>query len=439
MTGVQTCALPILKLKAIILSAGEGSRMRPLTLTKPKTMLPVAGKPIIQYNIESLRDNGITDILLIVRYKEEMVRNYFGDGSDFGVNIFYKTQKDFLGTANAISYGEDFIDDSIIVLNGDIILDDEIIHEIIKKYNYLTPDTLMLLTEVEDPSAFGVVEIENGNIKSIVEKPKREEAPSNLVNAGIYIFNKDIFDKIRKTEISERGEYEITDSVSLQIKDNKTVIGHKTSKDWIDVGRPWELIEVNEDLIGKLKTEIKGTIEDGAFIHGEVFLDEGSVIKAGVYIEGNVYIGKNCDIGPNSYIRGNTYFGDNVHVGNAVEIKNSIIMENTNVSHLSYVGDSVIGSNCNIAAGTNIANLRFDNATIKTKIKNQKIDSGRRKLGAIIGDSVKTGINSSFSPGVKVGHNSTIGSGVLLYEDLPSDTRVLEKQTHIVQKKKKKN
>ena len=428
-----------MKLKAIILSAGEGSRMRPLTLTKPKTMLPVAGKPIIQYNIESLRDNGITDILLIVRYKEEIVRNYFGDGSDFGVNISYKTQKDFLGTANAISYGEDFIDDSIIVLNGDIILDDEIIHEIIKKYNYLSPDTLMLLTEVEDPSAFGVVEIENGNIKNIVEKPKREEAPSNLVNAGIYIFNKDIFDKIRETEISERGEYEITDSVSLQIEDNKTVIGHKTSKDWIDVGRPWELIEVNEELIGKLKTEIKGTVEAGAVIHGEVFLDEGSVIKAGVYIEGNVYIGKNCDIGPNSYIRGNTYFGDNVHVGNAVEIKNSIIMENTNVSHLSYVGDSVIGSNCNIAAGTNIANLRFDNATIKTKIKNQKIDSGRRKLGAIIGDSVKTGINSSFSPGVKVGHNSTIGSGVLLYEDLPSDTRGLEKQTHIIQKKKKKN
>lgn len=428
-----------MKLKAIILSAGEGSRMRPLTLTKPKTMLPVAGKPIIQYNIESLRDNGITDILLIVRYKEEIVRNYFGDGSDFGVNISYKTQKDFLGTANAISYGEDFIDDSIIVLNGDIILDDEIIHEIIKKYNYLSPDTLMLLTEVEDPSAFGVVEIENGNIKNIVEKPKREEAPSNLVNAGIYIFNKDIFDKIRETEISERGEYEITDSVSLQIENNKKVIGHKTSKDWIDVGRPWELIEVNEELIGKLKTEIKGTVEAGAVIHGEVFLDEGSVIKAGVYIEGNVYIGKNCDIGPNSYIRGNTYFGDNVHVGNAVEIKNSIIMENTNVSHLSYVGDSVIGSNCNIAAGTNIANLRFDNATIKTKIKNQKIDSGRRKLGAIIGDSVKTGINSSFSPGVKVGHNSTIGSGVLLYEDLPSDTRVLEKQTHIIQKKKKKN
>lgn len=424
-------------MKAIILSAGEGSRMRPLTLTKPKTMLPVAGKPIIQHNIESLRENGITDILLIVRYKEDIVRDYFKDGSEFGVNISYERQMDFLGTANAIGYGKDFVEDSLIVLNGDIILDSDVMHEIIEEYNSEKPDTLMLLTEVEDPTAFGVVEIDGKDIKNIIEKPSIEEAPSNLINAGIYVFNKDIFEKIDKTEISQRGEYEITDSVIMQIEDGKHVIGLKTDKDWIDVGRPWELIEVNEEVISGLKTEIKGTVEDGAFIHGEIFLDEGSIIRAGVYIEGNVYIGKNCDIGPNSYIRGNTYFGDNVHVGNAVEIKNSIIMENTNVSHLSYVGDSVIGSNCNIAAGTNIANLRFDNANVKTKIKNQVIDSGRRKLGAIIGDSVKTGINSSFSPGVKVGHNSTIGSGVLLYDDVPSDTRVLVKQNHIIQDKNK--
>ena len=425
-------------MKAVILSAGEGSRMRPLTLTKPKTMLPVAGKPIIQYNVESLRDNGVKDILLVVRYKEEMVRDYFGDGSDFGVNICYQTQKDFLGTANAISYSQDFIEDSLIVLNGDIILDGEVIKEIIEKYNNLSPDTLMLLTEVEDPSAFGVVEIEDGNIKNIVEKPNKEDAPSNLVNAGIYIFNKDIFDKINRTELSEREEYEITDSVTLQIKEGKRVIGHKTNKDWIDVGRPWELIEVNEELIADLKTEIYGIVEDGVHIHGEIFLGEGSIIRSGVYIEGNVYIGKNCDLGPNSYIRGNSYFGDNVHVGNAVEIKNSIIMENTNVSHLSYVGDSIIGSDCNIAAGTNIANLRFDNQPVRTKIKNKMIDSGRRKLGSIIGDNVKTGINSSFSPGVKVGYNSTIGSGVLLYDDVPSDCRVLVKQNHIIQNKKAK-
>ncbi|MDL2246880.1 NTP transferase domain-containing protein [Methanobrevibacter sp. OttesenSCG-928-K11] len=425
-------------MKAIILSAGEGSRMRPLTLTKPKTMLPVAGKPIIQYNIEALKECGITDILLIVRYKEDMVRNYFGDGKEFGVNITYKTQKDFLGTADAIGYGSDYIEDSLISLNGDIILDSEIIKEIISEYETKNPDTLMVLTEVEDPSSFGVVELEGDLVKNVVEKPKPGEAPSNLINTGIYIFNKNIFNSIEKTELSSRGEFEITDSLSLQINENQTVLGYKTEKHWIDVGRPWELIEVNEKLISKLKGEIKGTVEEGAVLHGEVFLDEDSIIRSGVYIEGNVYIGKNCDIGPNSFIRGNSYFGDNVKVGNAVEVKNSIVMENTNVNHLSYVGDSIIGSNCNIGAGTNIANLRFDNATIRTKIKDEKIDSGRRKLGAIIGDSVKTGINSSFSPGVKVGSNATIGSGVLLYDDVESNTRVLVRQDHVTQYKHKK-
>ena len=183
-------------MKAIILSAGEGTRMRPLTLTKPKTMLPVAGKPIIQYNIEALRDCGVKDILLIVGYKEEIVRDYFKDGSQLGVNISYATQSKLEGTADAIGYGKDFIEDSLITLNGDIILDVDILSEIIEDYEESKPDTLMVLTEVEDPSAFGVVELDGDNIINIVEKPKKEEAPSNLINTGIYIFNKDIFDKI---------------------------------------------------------------------------------------------------------------------------------------------------------------------------------------------------------------------------------------------------
>jgi len=423
-------------LKAIILSAGEGTRMRPLTLTKPKTMLPVAGKPIIQYNIESLRDSGVTDILLIVNYKESMVRNYFKDGKDLGVDISYKTQEELSGTANAIGYGENFVDEEFMVLNGDIILDTDLITNIIDVYSKNRPDTLMVLTEVEDPTLFGVVELENDIVKKIIEKPTIEEAPSNYVNSGIYIFNKDIFEKIAKTEKSPRGEYEITDSLAMQIEDGKIILGFKSNKRWLDVGRPWELIEINEFFLQSIKTNIKGEVEPGAHIHGTIHLGEGSVIRSGVYIKGFVYIGENCDIGPNCYIRGSSYFGDNVHVGNAVEIKNSIIMDNTNVNHLSYVGDSVIGSDCNIAAGTNVANLRFDNETVKTTIKDEKIDSGRRKLGAIFGDSVKTGINSSFSPGVKVGYNSLIGSDVLLYDDIGSNKIVLVKQKHTIQDKK---
>ncbi|OQD59731.1 UDP-N-acetylglucosamine pyrophosphorylase [Methanobrevibacter arboriphilus JCM 13429 = DSM 1125] len=423
-------------MKAIILSAGEGTRMRPLTLTKPKTMLPVAGKPIIQYNIESLRDSGVTDILLIVNYKEDMVRNYFKDGKDLGVNITYKKQEKLSGTANAIGYGEDFVDDEFIVLNGDIILDTALLMNIIDEYYKINPDTLMVLTEVEDPTLFGVVEIKENIVNKIIEKPTIDEAPSNYVNTGIYIFNKDIFEKIAKTKKSSRGEYEITDSLAMQIDDGKTIWGFKSNKKWLDVGRPWELIEINEYFLEEITTNIKGKVEPGAHIHGNIHLGEGSVIRSGVYIMGSVYIGEDCDIGPNCYIRGSTYLGNNVNVGNAVEIKNSIIMDDTNVNHLSYVGDSVIGSNCNIAAGTNVANLRFDNETVKTTIKDEKIDSGRRKLGAIFGDSVKTGINSSFSPGVKVGCNSSVGSDVLLYEDLDSDKVVLVKQEHIITNKK---
>lgn len=423
-------------MKAIILSAGEGTRMRPLTLTKPKTMLPVAGKPIIQYNIESLRDSGVTDILLIVNYKEDMVRNYFKDGKDLGVNITYKKQEKLSGTANAIGYGEDFVDDEFIVLNGDIILDTALLMNIIDEYYKNNPDTLMVLTEVEDPTLFGVVEIKENIVNEIIEKPTIDEAPSNYVNTGIYIFNKDIFEKIAKTKKSSRGEYEITDSLAMQIDDGKTIWGFKSNKKWLDVGRPWELIEINEYFLEEITTNIKGKVEPGAHIHGNIHLGEGSVIRSGVYIMGSVYIGEDCDIGPNCYIRGSTYLGNNVNVGNAVEIKNSIIMDDTNVNHLSYVGDSVIGSNCNIAAGTNVANLRFDNETVKTTIKDEKIDSGRRKLGAIFGDSVKTGINSSFSPGVKVGCNSSVGSDVLLYEDLDSDKVVLVKQEHIITNKK---
>ncbi|MDR3223559.1 MAG: NTP transferase domain-containing protein [Methanobrevibacter sp.] len=426
-------------MKAVILSAGEGRRMRPLTLTKPKTMLPVAGKPIIQYNIEALRDNGITDILLIVKYKQDLVKDYFKDGKDFGVNISYKTQEEPAGTADAIGCSKNFIkNDNLIVLNGDIILDKELISEIIDDYNDSHFDTLMVLTEVEDPSYYGVVEMQGILVKNIIEKPKKEDAPSNLINTGIYIFNKDIFDKIAKTKISSRGEFEITDSLALQIKDNKNIRGFITDKKWIDIGMPWDLLEINELIIGQIKEDILGNIEDGVTINGTVFLDEGSIIRSGVYIEGFVYIGKNCDVGPNSFIRGNSYFGDNVNVGNAVEIKNSIIMENTNINHLSYIGDSIIGSHCNLGAGTNVANLRFDDKTVLMSVKGQKTNTGRRKLGSVIGDNVKTGINTSFSPGVTVGFNSFIGPGILLQNDVESNKIVLLKQQqHLIDNLKK--
>lgn len=416
-------------MQAAILTAGEGTRMRPLTLTRPKTMLPVGGKPIIQYNIEALRDAGVEEILLITGYCEEIIKDYFGDGGDFGVKIKYITQEERLGTAHAIGHVKDILTEEFIVLNGDIILDPDLISEMIDNYESSSADSMMILTEVEDPSSFGVVELEANCIKNIVEKPSIEDAPSNFINTGIYVFNQDILDKIDDTELSLRGEYEITDSLQLQIDDGKQVMGFITDKKWLDVGRPWELIEINEEFLSEIPNEIYGEIEEGVTIHGNIYLGANSIIRSGTYIKGPAFIGDNCDIGPNTYIRGNTYLGNNVHVGNAVEIKNSIIMHDTNVNHLTYVGDSVIGANCNLAAGTNIANLRFDDGNVKLTVKNERVDTGRRKLGVIFGDGVKTGINTSFNPGVIVGQNSFISSGSIIYKDIESNKLVISKQS----------
>ena len=423
-------------MKAIILTAGEGTRMRPLTITKPKTMLQVGGKPILQYNIESLRDAGINDITLVVGYHEEVIRNHFKDGTDFGVKIKYVTQEQRLGTAHAIGSTRENVSGKFIILNGDIIVDPILITHLMDSYNSKKARSMLVLTEVDDPSSFGVVELEGERIIRIVEKPPKEEAPSNLINAGIYLFDDEIFDAIDLTHKSLRGEYEITDSIQIQMDNGEDVLGLKSKNNWIDIGRPWELLDVNEHFLKDLETDIQGEIEDGVTIHGPVVIGKNSIVRSGCYIMGPVYIGENCDIGPNTFMRKHTSIGDGVSVGNAVELKNSIIMDNTNVNHLSYVGDSIIGSECNIAAGTNIANLRFDNGNVKVNVKGDKIDSGRRKMGVVFGDGVKTGINSSFNPGVKIGVNSRIGAGAIVSKDLESNKILIAVQEHnIVQNK----
>jgi UDP-N-acetylglucosamine diphosphorylase / glucose-1-phosphate thymidylyltransferase / UDP-N-acetylgalactosamine diphosphorylase / glucosamine-1-phosphate N-acetyltransferase / galactosamine-1-phosphate N-acetyltransferase len=417
-------------MKAIILTAGEGTRMRPLTVTKPKTMLQVGGKPILQYNVEALRDAGIKDITMVVGYREEIIKEYFRNGTHLGVNINYVTQEERLGTAHAIGSTRDTVDGSFIILNGDIIVDPILIEDLIVKYQVENARSVLVLTEVEDPSSFGVVELDNEKIINIIEKPEPGKAPSNLINAGIYLFDEKIFEAIDKTEKSQRGEYEITDSLLIQVKNGEKVMGLRSENNWIDIGRPWELLDVNEYFLKDLKTDIQGELEEGVTIHGPVFVGKDTIIRSGTYIMGPVYIGENCDIGPNTLLRKYTSLGNDVSAGNAVEIKNSIIMDHTNVNHLTYVGDSIIGAECNIAAGTNIANLRFDDGNVKILVKGNKTDSGRRKMGVVFGDGVKTGINSSFNPGVKIGVNSRIGAGAIVSKDLESNKILIAQQKH---------
>ena len=418
-------------MQAVILTAGEGTRMRPLTLTRPKTMLPVAGKPILQHTLEALTDNGVCEIVMITGYHEEAVRDHFGDGSDFGAEISYIRQEERLGTAHAIGHASEVIEDDFIALNGDIIIDPLLIDDLISEYLKRSPETLMVLREVDNPGPFGAVKLDGDRVTEIIEKPGPGTDAGNLINTGIYVFSPAIFDYIERTPLSGRGEYEITDSIMMQVSDELPVTRLVSGRDWIDVGRPWELMDAGEKLMKDLESSFEGEVEDGVTIHGPVVIGPGTIIRSGTYIQGPVYIGRDCDIGPNSYLRAYTCIGNGVSVGNAVEIKNSIIMDGTNVNHLSYVGDSVIGMNCNIGAGTNIANLQFNDGPVKMKVKEESVNTGRRKLGAVFGDGVKTGVNSSFNPGVKIGKNSCIGPGCVIYEDVPSDKLLILKQEYI--------
>ncbi len=383
-------------MKAVVLVAGKGTRMEPLTSDCPKVMLQVANKPILEHIVNSAIDAGIEGFVFITGYLEQQIREYFGEGSKWGASIEYVPQKEQLGTADAIGYAKGHVEEAFLVLNGDMLIGQEDLKALLSR----TEEAVICVKEVDNPSDFGVLETENNKVVRIIEKPKNP--PTNLANAGIYLFRESIFDFIDITQPSVRNEFEITDSIQMLI-DSGAAVGYSPLEGrWIDIGYPWDLLKANEQLLKDLKGSCEGTVEPNATIKGEVTIGKGTFVRNGSYIEGPVVIGENCDIGPNCYIRSSTAIGNNARVGNAVEIKNTIIMEGTHVGHLSYVGDSVIGRRCNFGAGTKVANLRHDGKNIKVRIKSKLLDSERRKLGVIMGDDVHTGINTSINIGVMI-------------------------------------
>jgi len=388
-------------LKAVILAAGEGQRMRPLTANRPKVMLPIAGKPILEHLLIEVKEAGIEEFILVVGYCDKQVRNYFDNGGKWGVKIAYSEQRKQLGTADAIRMAGGVTDGNFLVINGDVVVSRADIKRLMKS----THNTMSVI-EVKDPRGLGIVELAKDKVVNIHEKPRR---PTTLMaNAGLYLFTPEIFDAISKTEKSPRGEYEITDSLQI-LMSRKPGLHYVEIKSWLDLSYPWDLLRANESMMAGLEAKNLGEVEGNVTIKGAVAIGKNTVVKSGAYIEGPVIIGEGCEIGPNCYIRPSTTIGDNCHIGAAVEVKNSIIMSGTRIPHLNYVGDSVIGEGCNLGAGTKIANLRLD----KQNIQVGGIDTKRRKLGAIIGDNVETGINASINVGSSIGNNTFIGPGVV--------------------------
>lgn len=425
-------------MKAVIIAAGKGKRLSPITSTTPKPMIPIGGKPLLEHSILSLREVGITEILIIVGYRENIIKDYFGDGlNKFNVKIDYISQIEHLGTAHAVGFAKDFVgEDNFLLMYGDLLTDPKVFEEIIISYKKDQTEGLISLFEVSHPQEYGIISLDSaGYVESITEKPSSDLELGNLANAGIFIFNPLIFKAVEKTEPSIRKELEFTDSMRILINDLNGKIKGYVIKDlfWSDIGLPWHLLDANKFLLNNIKQDIKGKVEENVQIVGDVIIGKNTLVRSGSYIIGPCYIGENSLIGPNAFIRPFTSIGDDCHIGMS-EIKNSLIFSNTSIPHFNYIGDSIICENVNLGAGTKISNLRFDNNNIKMKINEKLIDSGRRKLGAIIGPNSQTGINSSVMCGKKIGEGSVIGAHTMVNEDIPANTLYYQDKNGITKK-----
>jgi bifunctional UDP-N-acetylglucosamine pyrophosphorylase/glucosamine-1-phosphate N-acetyltransferase len=426
-------------MKAVLLAAGEGVRLQPITATRPKHLIRVGGKPILEHCLEALKASGVTEAIVVTHYMGDAIRQYFGDGEKMGLKIAYVEQAAMLGTGNAVSVVEPYVDGDFVLVYGDLLFAPDAVKNLLGSYATDKPAAVIAVVPVEKPESYGIVELDDEkNVKRVIEKPAAGEAPSNLANAGLYVFSKEIFDAIRQTKASVRGEWELTDALSLLIEEKKQVLASEISKDdWMDIGRPWDLLEANSWALKRMEHTVFGNVENGAHLIGPVTVAETARIRSGAYIEGPTFVDEGSDIGPNCFIRPCTSIGKNVRVGNACEIKNSIIMDWTHIGHLAYVGDSILCEHCNLGAGTITANYRLDAGTIKMMVKDKVVDSGRKKLGAILGDGVKTGINALLMPGVKVGVNSWVGPNFMVKGDLPANTLALLRQNEDKREKKR--
>ena len=333
-------------MKAIILSGGKGVRLKPLTNTMAKQLLPVANKPILFYVLEQIKEAGITDIgMIIAPDTGHYIRDFVGDGSKWGVNITYIPQAVPGGLAHAVKIAQEFLADSpFLMFLGDNLIKGGI-KAFVDEFNDSLPNALILLKKVADARAFGVAELDSaGKVIKLVEKPKVPK--SDLALVGVYLFKPDIHLAISKIKPSARGELEITDAIQQLIDDGKTVHSHILEGWWLDTGKKDDLLEANRVVLDDhLKRDIKGSVDAASKVSGRVHIGDKSIIENSV-IRGPVSIADNCQI-KNSFIGPFTSIGEESVIEKS-SIEHSVILRKCRICNIEQLTDSVIGSESEI-------------------------------------------------------------------------------------------
>lgn len=333
-------------MKGIILHAGHGTRLRPLTHTGPKQLLPIANKPMSEYCVESIRETGVTDIAIIIGgIGTDKVREYYGTGEKFGVKITYVEQDSPRGIAHAIRLCKDFInDEKFLVFLGDNIIQRNIT-EFVRNFEVSDASASVLLCEVDNPSRFGIADLKDGKITKIMEKPKNP--PTNFAVTGIYLLTPAIFEIIDRLKPSWRNELEITDALQMMLEEGYKITYHMITDYWKDTGTPEDIIHANKAILEKTKPYFYGKKENNVVMSGTVMVGQNTLIKSGAKLIGPIIIGNNCIIDSNTNVGPNTSIGDNSNLSKC-SVEDSIIMNDCIINGELRIKNSIIAKHSSI-------------------------------------------------------------------------------------------
>lgn len=410
--------------RAIVLAAGQGERLWPLTATQPKPLVPVANETLLARILGQLAGAGLDHVTVVTAGPEGPVADHARRvAKTLDLELDIAVQRERLGTGHALQQ-VDLPDEPVVVTYGDLFLEPDALQHLIQA----GPTGAIGALEVADVTSYGALALDGDRLVGIEEKPAQTRA--GLANAGVYVLPAGAQAHLAAIEPSPRGELELTDALTAAVTAGLEMVVHPFEH-WLDVGWPWDVLAANERALSELEGEVLGEVEPGAQLIGPVRVEPGATVRAGAVIQGPALIGPGATVGPNAYIRAATTLGPNAKVGHGCEVKNSVLFEGAKVPHVSYVGDSVLGRNVNLGAGTQVANLRHDGADLLVDTPKGRIDSGRRKLGVILGDGVKTGINATLNCGVLMGPGELVGPGeVVKRSRLPPPTQHEDHEGH---------
>ncbi len=398
---------------AIVLAAGRGARMAPCCSQSPKPLLPLAGRSLLHHLLRGLTEASIKRVVVVVEHMAEAVEAAaHAVGEKLGLDVVCVRQGDPKGTGHAVAVGAEHVSGDALVVVADGWVHEDTLKELANSSEFA-----VAVATVKDPHRYGVLDVDGDRVVGLQEKPERGAATSNTVNTGLYHMPADALAACANLKPSVRGELELTDVLADWAKEGK--VQAVTAKDWYDVGNPWDYLGAHEVILPQEMGRLLvvnghgggGHVEPGVVVNGRLWVEPGATVRSGTYIDGDVYVAAGADVGPNAYLRGAVYLGPGARVGAASEIKNSILLDGAKAPHHNYVGDSVLGQNCNLGSGTKIANLKFSDATVRVDWDGFIVDTGRRKFGAVVGDGARTGINASLLPGTVIGAGAWVGAG----------------------------